>query len=321
MNSKYMPGTLLLRKVVTLGLGLAAIALPAKAQIIANFTAGNTTTQVDGYAGMAGSGWLGPWTTSTWGGDVSFSNSVIATTQMGGGDGNYLSANLTSVAPDWDYGDVCRKWDPTVISSTAAYTISFLMRLDTPMANQNDSFNIMGDTGSGYAQTTGPTNTFFVNGYFNGGSPVWQVNDGDTQGGVNNILSTGMALNVGTVYSFVISVDPVNQSYTVSIYDGTNLYQSPVLGLRGTALDGGSSLYFLTALTGSTGALTYSLDSVNISAGTPTQQEAVTNMTDTVPWTDPPQNGDDSVPKDDSYPPPVIPVNDDTTIQDEGGGV
>lgn len=286
-------------------------------EIDANFDGGNSSSIVDAYPGTAGTGWLGPWTCS--GGSISFSNSVLNASPLGGG-GNYLDANLTvtATASGWYPGTIGRKFDTTIVSSTSAYSVAFLVRLDTAMAIQSDALNIMGDTASGWVGGSGPTNSFYINGYYNFGSPTWRVQDGDTNGGVDNIIDTGVALTVGTVYSFVVDVDPVNQSYIVSIYDGVTLYTSPPLGLRCAAFDGGNSLYVYAAVRDTTHAMGFSLDSVSISTGAGGSQEAVTNLTD-VPWTDPgppPDDPADTTPRDDSVPLPDIPPPDDTTIQD-----
>ncbi len=235
---------------------------PPPASVVANFTGGVTTTQADGYTGMAGSGWVGPWTTAVSG--CSFSNTVLSTTPLGGG-GNYLKANLIAGTAAGSYsGAIGRKFDTTLVSPTAPYSVTYKIRLDSAMTIQSDAVLVFGDVGTGYVWGTGPTNTWVVSGYYNNGSPVWSVLNGDRAGGSTRVVTT-MPLVVGTVYTMVVNVDPVTKSWTVSIGNGTTQYTSSTLGFRNAAASGsGNTLYFGAVVRDTTGTLGYSLDSLSV---------------------------------------------------------
>ncbi len=246
------------------GTGTATLTLSVNAAIVANFTAGNSTTQPDGYVGAAGAGWLGAWTTTVSGG--TFSNTVASSSPLVGG-GNYLDALLTSGSPAGQYlGSIGRKFDPAVVSPTASYTVSYKIRLNSAMTIQSDALLIFGDVGTGFVSSNGAGSTWVVSGYYNNGSPVWSVLNGDGAGGSTRALTT-MPLTVGTVYSMVVHVDPVAKSWTVSIDNGTTQYQSGTLGFRNAATSGaGNSLFFGANVRDTTHTLGYSVDNLLISA-------------------------------------------------------
>jgi hypothetical protein len=240
------------------------------ATINADFTAGNTTTSVDGYTGMAGNGWLGAWTaTVPSGGTTTFSNTVSSTTPLSAG-GNYLSANLnvaSGAAAGGYSGTVARKFDTTVVSNSAAYSLTFKVRLDTSMANESDALNIFGDIGTGYVTTTGGNNTWLIAGYYNSGTPVWTFYDGNRAGTSTRVV-TDIALTKGLVYTFVVNVDPVNKNWTVAIDNGTYVYQSNTLGFRNAATStSGNTVYFGGEVRNTTSTLGYSVDAVALAPG------------------------------------------------------
>lgn len=245
----------------------AALSQPARAaDVVANFTDGNSTALADGYTGTAGSGWLGGWHELD--SSSNFSNSVLSSVPLSGG-GNYLSATLNySGTSTTGLGAIGRKFDPLVVSHTAPYTVSFKLRLENPLLNGSDRVLIFGDVSASYIFSTGAGNTFTIAGDYNGGSPIWNVFNGNKAGG-GTLTSTGMAMTPGTVYSFVVTVNPVDRSWTVTIDNGTTQYASATLGFRaGPSANGGNTVYFGAVVRNTSGFINYSVDSVKVSAVT-----------------------------------------------------
>jgi fibronectin type 3 domain-containing protein len=238
------------------------IAEPPAASATANFTAGDTTSAVDGYVGMAGDGWFGPWA-ATKSGAGSFSNIVTSSSPLDAG-GNRLSANLVSGPENIGYpGTVGRKFDAGIINPQQPYTVSYKIRWDSAY-NTADSLILFGDVGTGYAWGTGSNNTWVINTYYNAGNPVWRVNDGNGAGG-STAINTPVALTVGTVYTMTVKVDPIVRAWTVLIDNGSTQYQSGPLGFRNAATGGaGNSFYLGGSVRGPSRTLTYSVDTVSV---------------------------------------------------------
>ncbi len=235
---------------------------PPAASATANFTDGNTSTLADGYVGLAGNGWFGPWV-ATKSGTGSFSNTVTNSSPLAGG-GNRLSVGLVSGTVDQGYpGMVGRKFDATLINPQQPYTVSCKIRWDSAY-NTADTVQMLGDVGTGYVWGTGSNNTWLVNTYYNGGNPIWRVNDGNGAGG-STAVNTTMPVTVGTVYTMTVNVDPVAKTWTVLIDNGTTQYQSGTLGFRNAATGGaGNSFYHGGSVRGPSRTLNYSVDTVAV---------------------------------------------------------
>lgn len=266
--AKMRCGFAIIRKLFAglLPVALLGMSPPVRADAVANFTDGVSTSLVDAYTGTAGAGWLAGWKATA--SNSVFSNSVLSSVPLGGG-GNYLSASLNyNGSANTGNGAVGRKFDPAVVSSSAPYAISFKVRPDSAFLSGSDRLLIFGDVSTGYVFSTGSGNTFVISGDYNNGSPVWNVLDGNRANG-GTTVSTGMAMTPGTVYSFVVKVDPAARSWTVSIDNGATQYQSGTLGFRtGPSADGGNTVYFGAVVRNTTGIVNYSVDSLAVKPAT-----------------------------------------------------
>ncbi len=254
------------RKNVALLAGLWCLAAGfggvAKGAVTADFTNGNSATLPDGYVGVAGGGWVGPWTPKVSG--CTFNNTVTNSSPLGGG-GNYLKALLTAGTASQGYpGAFGRKFDSAIVSTTAPHTVSCKILLDSAMTIQSDALLVFGDVGTGYSTSTGPGNTWLISGYYNSGNPVWSFFDGNRAGTSTRVLTT-MPLVVGTVYTMTVQVDPVAKTWTLAIDNGTTQFQSGPLGFRNAAASGsGNTLTFGANVRNTTGTLGYSLDTLSV---------------------------------------------------------
>lgn len=241
--------------------GLAAMAWPARAQIIANFTGGNGTAQVDQYTGKAGNGWAGAW--SLMANSSSYiTASVVNTNPLTAGGGNYLSVSNSNAAFSSAAYGVGRAYSSANgVVLTSSYTISFDFRLDSPTSTFNSSNDGVGFFGSS-DQVLGGYNSFQIQASYTGGTMQWQWRNSTT------FSNAGMSLVTGTVYQFTLNVNPTAHNYTISIFDGTNTVTSGTLGFRNTSLTSYPYLNFYSKdYTNDT--ITYSLDNIVVAVPEP----------------------------------------------------
>lgn len=266
--------TLPLTKIRTFGMASAIAILLASplahAQVVADFTGGNGTASVDQYQGIAGDGWLNAWGVNTTGtsGGTSFVPTVTNTSPLNGG-GNYLSTTLTAGSGS-SKGTVQRIVDGTSFDLASPYTVSFDIRLDTAFTTFtadtdylqifdriNPDSSDFGGNGAWLIRAAGASvNTITARNwmYYNGGKNAAGYNPA-------NFVDSGVALVPGTVYSFLIAVDPVNLEYTVSINGGL---ASAAMGFRNNTAANLGGLMFGGQTSGTGETITFSVDNIAV---------------------------------------------------------
>jgi hypothetical protein len=261
----------LLHRKTTSALGAALClftAASSEAAIVANFTDGNGTDTVDQYIGIAGGGWATDWSTNAEGLQGATKTSTVVNTNPLNGGGNYLSTTVAGDGGQNSRATVSRTYDNAVVPLNAAHTISFDIRLDeanlanfTATGDPSDyiqafahSANNQGEFSSG--------GTWLVRAVPNATGASWLLYAGN-KNGTGGLVDSGVSFAANTVYRFVISLDPVNREYNVSI-NGT--YTSSTLGFRQNTTTANPNLHFgaRTSAVGET--RTFSLDNVNIAA-------------------------------------------------------
>ncbi len=256
---------------IVLALGLACMGASAAsaAPIVANFTDGNSSSQVDAYTGVAGDGWATAWGTAR---NTENSSQTITVTDSNPfpDGGNRLSVSLTSTHSAARGLTVARRYDG--VNLAKAQTISFDFRLDsTPAETRRFYFfdsTLSDPTLSGEAAT----NTWSIRVNANG-----RVLLGNGRSGANAVFYTvpsgDITLSAGTPYRFTIEVSPAavaaESSYTVRIENLTNpvdVYQSAALAFIGSHTATGGNLNFYSSLeaVSSSTTLTYSLDNISV---------------------------------------------------------
>ena len=244
---------------------------------LANFTDGAGTSSVDQYQGIAGNGWSTPWSSATDGtaAGTTFNSSIIDTNPLNGG-GNYLSTTLTGVAAGGSKGAVWRRYDSSAVDTAQIHTVSFSIRLDSNWASLTNAADYIQafDRGSSTSNSDfGNPATWLIRAF--GEKPTgtnsvvagnWMLYNGNKAGsGYNaaNFIDSGVTLVSGNVYDFVISIDPANLEYRVSINGGEF---SEALGFRSDATPG--TLHFGGQVTGASAevpkTLTFSVDSIAV---------------------------------------------------------
>jgi hypothetical protein len=224
------------------------LAAPVHAQIEANFDGGNSTSVVDSFTGVAGNGWLTGWTIA---GGSTPSSTVINTTPLTAGGGNYLSSSIANTGASASSGMVVRKFDSSLTSSSS-YTVSFNFRLDTALAGAQ-VFNIYA-ANTGSAGGPSGADLWEISVQANSASGKWKIGGGTT---------TITAIQ-GVTYSFNLTITP-GTGYTASIYDGTTTYttSSSIAFRNGSST--GDYLYFGATSVAASTTVDYSIDSISIS--------------------------------------------------------
>lgn len=240
----------LLSRLFTLCLAatLLPLATPAQgAPIIARFTHGGSsssivTSEVDAWSGKTGDGWTSIWNRSSTVTEVISSASPVW--------GANPRLQITPSSPTSTSGHVNRIYDPAYVTSAvdAPIVISFNLSIDDLGDFLNTATNHFFLAQSNSASTNHTSNTnWLIYGY--GGtdpeSPVsesgslatarqgqWNLMTGGTSS--NHYIPTGVALAEGVLYSFTLTLDRVNQSYSVFLTDGTDSFQSDSIAFFNT---------------------------------------------------------------------------------------
>lgn len=219
--------------------GVLAVATVSQAAIVAMFDQGNGNTQVDQYPGIAGDGWRAGWATPA-AFDTGYPT-VVNTNPLSGG-GNYVDGKKTNSSTSQTRAAYYRQYSTARgVDLTQPHRIQFDYRVDV-MENFNQGNN--GDYFQAYENNTsndfGGTGTWLVRTYGAdaGGAKAakWALYNGTRDGAgfdVNKFLDTGVALTAGTVYHFIVDVDPAKGDWDVAILYPGGAYTSPTLGYRG----------------------------------------------------------------------------------------
>jgi len=238
------------------------------AGIVAGFDDGAGTTLVDQYTGVAGSGWTTAWSAPN------ATASVSSASQLNSG-GNYLTVSTNSAGN----GGVRRSYaDFDGVDLTAEYVVSFDWRFDgdfTEFASGPDRLSIADGSAGGAGES--PSNTFFIRahgddrGVANG--KEWALYNGG-QDGATDVdddlwVNSGMSFADDVVYSFTVTVDPVNRTYDVTIDNGTTDVTVTDLGFWSSEFSGKGTLNFVNRKSSSADDLSYSIDSISIAVPEP----------------------------------------------------
>ena len=98
------------------------------AGIVANFDGGNGSAVVDAYAGKAGDGWAGAWQESTSSASFGATPTVVSTTPLFTGGGNYVTAAVTTSGSN-KQGAFAREYEAYEgVALSAPHTIQFKIR-------------------------------------------------------------------------------------------------------------------------------------------------------------------------------------------------
>lgn len=120
---------------------MCLLPLTGHAQIIANFSDGNTSSEVDGFPGVPGNGWSTGWTQHSQL-DTLLDNTVLSTGDSGfdplHGVSNYLSTNIVNNHSTQDNrtAGISRSFEAFGgIDPATPHTVSFLYRHNTPVTS------------------------------------------------------------------------------------------------------------------------------------------------------------------------------------------
>jgi hypothetical protein len=254
--------------VLMLGVTFVYALLSCRAGVAAdvlNFEGGMGTGEVDAYTGAVGGGWSTPWTISSQAVGSPVVTNVNPLTPEGG---NYLSVATTGTDRN-----VIRQYGNTPDFNIASpHTISWQWRLDSDfdVNSQFDRINFFANSAPSSSSTT-VTNSWTI-----GVAPTlmgfdnWYVYDRqiDSSFGPENAVNTGISLQQGVTYFFSVDVNPAEGTYKASISDGNQQFNSGDLSFRSPSINS-NYLHFGGKTSASSDALSYSLDSVTISGGSP----------------------------------------------------
>ncbi|HWL52447.1 MAG TPA: PEP-CTERM sorting domain-containing protein [Chthoniobacteraceae bacterium] len=227
---------------------LLPVATPAHgAPIIARFTHGGSsastvTSEVDAWSGKTGDGWTSIWNRS------STTTEVISAASPIWGANPRLQITPSSATST--SGHVNRIYDPAYVTpaANAPIVISFDLSIDDLGDFLNTASNHFFLAQSNSASTNYTSNTNWLIYGYGGTDPEsavaesgplatamqgqWNLMTGGNS--TNSYIPTGVALAEGVLYSFTLTLDRVNQSYSVLLTDGTTTFQSDPLSFYNT---------------------------------------------------------------------------------------
>lgn len=232
--------------------------------ILANFDDGNTSSEVDGYPGMAGDGWTGPWTLTQNDAQVTVTDSDPLTP----GSGNYLSATIAA----GDRQDTLyRQYDSFGnVDLSQPHWISFDFRADNLDAFFDDPTTWIRLVSSDTTNPNDGNHRYWVGARTGAENGNWGIRDGDRAGNVT-VIDTGIPVEQGVTYSFLFHIIPETSSYYGTIISSNPLHQtfeSGLLGFRSGVTTGGTTMVFNIQKANNTGTINelmeFSLDNVAI---------------------------------------------------------
>jgi hypothetical protein len=263
-------------------------AAPLSAETIAEFANGLSDTQVDGYKGIAGGGWAGPWVEGKSSSGAPAATITVPTINpLNAAQPEYLNVQITGSTSGSKFISETRDYKGTPgVNVALPYTIDFKYRVNETLANSttfnniDDRYQIFDST----ATSVGATASWFIGCYGGTGSYVdsgmvgrWLVYDGgghdlpiDTSMALSRQVNTGVTVTTGTIYDFHVAVDPTDYTYDVTIKSGsTTLYDSKTLvpdglGWRTSASTSPGILGFLGNVTTTADTRNFSVDSIRI---------------------------------------------------------
>ncbi len=251
----------------------------------ARFTDGNGSTTAQQFNGAAGDGWLAGWTTST----TNSTGTVLSTTPLSSGTGNYLKVTSTSGSGAASQAGVSRQWDPVVRPYDQFTRLTFDFRIDSTATfdNAGDAYtialsNVAGTAPAGnstvYLRCFGASPGTGSNGVI--AAREWCVFNGIPGTAdaytVSKFIKTGMIAAPGTTCRFTIDIyaapaagtasGKTHGTYDVTINDGTNTVSVPGSGFRSASYSSGGYLTCAAQQNSATDALSYSVDSIEMTS-------------------------------------------------------
>jgi hypothetical protein len=277
--------------------------------VAAHFNGGNSTSVVDGYKGMGGDGWDGPWTTFDW--RVIPANTVVSPGDEGfsplkSGSGAYLKMTNTGENPDPPPGghgksgvgrDYARTAASPGINWTEAHTIKFTVRIDEDIAG-GGTFNTSLDRYQIYDSSTPCSNIDATSvwavqacGAADGSAITedmvgeWIFTYGNGSGGTGGYADSNIDIVYGGVYDFTIVVDPTTQTYDATVKYGETTFTAQDLVWKTASDVVGGSITFMSVITTKDEVRAWSIDELIISQGVTvvpgdTNGDGVVNETD-----------------------------------------
>ncbi len=222
--------------------GLLLLGATAQAQIIANFDDGETTTEVDGWTGMAGSGWKTAWSRSEGSAITSYDTTVESTNPFIQDSQRLQMAVVTTGTGGAANVGVARQFEAgNGVNPASAHQISFYMRWDSGKMDRFYASDNDAETRSGGDTSS----TWFVRTLSTG----WAIFDGGLATG--NRINTGFAVIEGHNYHLTVDVDPATKTWSIVIANLTNetSYSSDTLGFVNDLEASAGYLNFATYIT------------------------------------------------------------------------
>ena len=222
------------------------------APITADFSAGNSFTDPDGFTGAAGGGWLDGWHGSDLPGQLLGVLSEHPLTKSGG---NYLSVVVPSLLVNQWFG-VYRHFDGSAagVDMTQKHVFTFDFRPESTLAH-----------GQFYYISNGT-----IAGLLPNDTTAWAIRGDSTTGWqfghLDAFSGSGMPIIVGKTYHFTITVDPAKGTWIGSVADGTNTVTASDQSLLTSGSSDGSFLEFSSIVDqgGTSGAVNFSIGSIKI---------------------------------------------------------
>lgn len=230
----------------------------ASAQIIANFSGGTGNSSPDQYTGIVGGGWTSAWNRFSVTG-ITYDNTVINSAPLRG-SGNYLNVSINNSGASAANGGVYRQFSSSAVSVAAPLEYSFLFRAETT-SSASSYYYITNSNGTVFGGTNA-NNTWGIQ-YV--GGDYWRLQNG------NVTYVTGMKFNLGDVYSFVLTSNPEDYSYSIIINNLTNSESWTSKGVvslsyrNQTGFLDGTALSFLAQAPGQ-GSASFSVGEIQIRA-------------------------------------------------------
>lgn len=228
----------------------------ASAQVLTlDFADGNGTTTVDQYTGISGSGWNTAWTQSFSANATNTSATVVNTSPLYTGGGNYLQVSYDTT--DTATARVSRQWDTTELTLTDPVVLDFYFRSNTNVSTSTQVFTLFGSNSA--ISSTGPNDS-------------WRIAaDGGGFSAFDNTtpvsLGTGPIL-AGVTFHFTLTFDTVANTYDVSV---TNMSTSATFTADDLALRNGAdaSLSYMNFLSSNSQAaaktgLGFAIDGISL---------------------------------------------------------
>ena len=200
-------------------------------------------------------GWTGGWVKST--SSSTFGSATVASSSPLGGGGNYLAATATTSAAEGTAAVGRGYSTANGVDTGLPQQVSFDFRLDsslTGVTNIRDRERIWGDSAARGVITGAATWVAGVFGAATGTLPAgnWGFQNGQRDGNASQpFVDTGVHLAAGTVYHFVVTLDPAAGTYKASVNDGGtgtgHTYTSGTLGFATNATFGSATSTYVNA--------------------------------------------------------------------------